>query len=119
MLVYTNAGHNYPVIIRKDGTIENLQTGGLVIGVEENAEYKENTIELFKGDLLVLYSDGISEAMDKNENLYSETRLIQNIIKYRNHEPAVMINRIIKDVRDFSDGLNQFDDMTMVVCKKL
>src|SRR5205085_11851116 len=76
-LRYTNAGHNAPFLIRADGTHERLHTGGTVVGAFDFARYEESATTLAPNDLLLIFSDGISEAQNTTGEEYSEERLLQ------------------------------------------
>ncbi len=116
-LNYVNAGHNPPILLRRDGKIERLEIGGLLLGVMKTAvPYKEGNIQLNAGDTLVLFTDGVSEAMNSQGFEYSEDKLI-NIIKSNHNETAgTILNKIVESVQEYS-GAYQSDDITMVVVK--
>jgi serine phosphatase RsbU (regulator of sigma subunit) len=116
-LHYCNAGHNYPIIIRKNGEIISLSTGGLLLGAFSYAKYESDSIELQPGDILVMYTDGLSEMMDSEEREYGEARIIESAYKYRNESVEVICSMLIKGVKQFSGGPNEIDDMTLVVIK--
>ncbi|MBS1272036.1 MAG: Phosphoserine phosphatase RsbU [Candidatus Marinimicrobia bacterium] len=114
-LSYCNAGHNPPLIVHKDGSFEELNVGGPVIGALENSRYEEQTVELAEGDLLLLYTDGITEARNTNGEYYEVERLL-NIVRRRNgHTTAKEIMDMInRDVYDFTHGDDLQDDVTVV-----
>lgn len=112
---YVNAGHNPPILIRKDGKVEyfNCKANFVLAGME-GATYKKNEFILEKGDAIFLYTDGVPEAINKNEEQYGETRLL-NAVK-NNHLETMedLCNNIGKDLNAFVDGADQFDDITML-----
>ena len=115
--IYSNAGHNYPLLVRSDKRIEHLQTGGTVIGAIPNLEYDSASVRLGTNDLLFLFTDGLSEAMDENEVEYSEER-IQNVLCDQFHQdPESLIGSIIKDVRAFDPTSPPRDDTTIIALK--
>ncbi|MGH7725783.1 MAG: SpoIIE family protein phosphatase [Candidatus Eiseniibacteriota bacterium] len=115
-LSYSNAGHNPPLVVRADGRIEELSTGGLILGVFPMAEYDEGTITLEPGDVVLLFTDGVTEAESRN-GLYGDERL-HDLMRRMRHEPARRIaDAICDDVASFSHGLHQSDDVTIVVVK--
>ncbi len=117
MFEYTNAGHNYPILWRKGRKPMFLKEGGFIVGVMENAPYASATIGLEPEDILVFYTDGVTEAMNQNDEEYGEERLIQTL-EANTHLPAnEMIDEIIQSVCDFSDQALQYDDVTLVVLK--
>jgi sigma-B regulation protein RsbU (phosphoserine phosphatase) len=116
-LEYTNAGHNFPVLWRQDGTSTFLQEGGLIIGVMEGALYKTEHISFKPDDFLVLYTDGITEALNPYDEEFGESRLVQTIEKSKNLSANGIIDNILEAVVDFSHGHMQTDDLTLVVLK--
>ncbi len=116
-LSYSNAGHNPPLVVRADGRIEELETGGMLLGIFPLAEYDEGTVDLEPGDLCVLFTDGVTEAENKTRELYSDERL-QELLRRHRGESATAIARVISDdVARFSHGLHQSDDVTVIVVK--
>jgi len=112
-LDYCNAGHNPPILRRRDGTLEWLREGGPVLGVLPAAGYDAGTVELRSGDCLVLYTDGISEAFNAADEEFGEERLIRAL-----DQPAGVAEesrqRIMAAVTKFSNG-NFHDDATMMI----
>ena len=114
-LRYTNAGHNYPLVRRRDGAVEELREGGLPLGLFEDAEYRQGDIELEPGDSLLLYSDGISEAMDVRDREFGEDRLTELWKQRGSRRPAGVIEDVLVEVERFRGAAPQSDDMTVVV----
>jgi sigma-B regulation protein RsbU (phosphoserine phosphatase) len=114
---YCNAGHNYPLLIRRDGKIEPLAKGGLLLGAFLDAAYEAGEVEFLPGDLLVMYTDGLTEAMNTNEVEYGEERLTEHVSRFRHHPVEMICSKIIKSVKQFASGLSDVDDMTLVVIK--
>ncbi|MEJ2628193.1 MAG: PP2C family protein-serine/threonine phosphatase, partial [bacterium] len=114
---FCNAGHNPPYLINAKGSIQELKTGGIVLGMMQDATYETETIELHKEDSIVMYTDGITEAMNAQEDEFGELRL-QEIIKENNKESAEHIIEVISsDVKNYTGNTLQSDDITMVVVK--
>src|SRR3712207_2396285 len=86
-LRYTNAGHNAPLLVRADGALERLDTGGMMVGAFDFARYEEGRTALRPGDLLVVFSDGLSEAQNPLGEEYGEQRLSDFVLRHR-HLPA-------------------------------
>jgi sigma-B regulation protein RsbU (phosphoserine phosphatase) len=121
-LNYSNAGHNYPVIIRNNGSHEFLSEGGMIIGAFGGAEYASSQIRLFHNDLLFVYTDGLSEAQnDKAEQFeeYGEERILDYLVKNRERNPDEIIEGIIADVRRFDPSDPPRDDTTIIAMKIL
>jgi sigma-B regulation protein RsbU (phosphoserine phosphatase) len=112
-LDYCNAGHNPPILRHRDGAIEMLREGGPVLGVIPGASYAAGTVELRSGDCLVLYTDGISEAFNANDEEFGEERLILPL-KQPGDGAEERRRRIMVAVTEFSNG-NFQDDATMMV----
>lgn len=117
-LTYVNAGHNPPLIQKDNGNFEYLSDDpNLVIGVMEEMPYESHEITLNKGDTIFLYTDGVTDANDADENFYGEERLKKAINKYKNEDPMNIINEINSDIDRFCENQEQYDDMTMLVVK--
>ncbi len=111
---YTNAGHNPPILFRNNEQIM-LSEGGLILGVLQNTRYEEKTINLIKGDILVLYTDGITEA-EKDDNYYGTDRLVNIVKKYAYMTADEILKKIINDVFEYNNS-SQNDDTTIIVVK--
>ena len=118
-LHYANAGHNWPIVVRTDGSHELLEVGGPIIGAFPAMEYSSSSVKLNPGDLVFLFTDGLSEAMDADENEYGEDRIRQFITELREHEPDHIMNSILADVYDFSPVSPPADDTTVVAIKMM
>lgn len=116
-MTYVNAGHNHPLLIR-DGEIRKLNKGGMILGVMETTiPYDSETIDLQKDDVIVLFTDGISEAMNKESEEFSDERLEENSVKLSSFSAKEILDGIKNEVTDFTKGASQSDDITMVVIK--
>ncbi len=119
----TNAGHNPPILLRTDGKIERLETGNLVLGFLPDQKYSQQTISLQVGDILVLYTDGITEARDpqpqKDEDkLFGEERLIEVIEANASLSAREIQAAILQAVSTHTKDTPQGDDITLVVVKR-
>ena len=120
-LNYVNAGHNPPMIFRKNssnGPIK-LDSTGVVIGLFPNASYTEQSLQLCEGDILVCFTDGITEAMNLNEEEYTEERLIEVISQNQEKSACDLRDLILDHVHTFSGEAPQRDDETLVVVRVL
>jgi sigma-B regulation protein RsbU (phosphoserine phosphatase) len=115
---YSNAGHNPPYLLRKNETIEVLEEGGLILGVFKTmTPYTEALVTLSAGDVLVMYTDGVSEAMDQNNDQFTEEKL-EVILKESTHLSAKeIIQRVQLALESHTRGTPQSDDITMLVLK--
>ena len=114
---YVNAGHNPPLLIRKKKIIK-LDKGGIILGVMKTfTPYESPTIPLQKEDVIVLFTDGITEAMDKNGNEFSDERLEELVLKSAHLSVSEITENIRQAVQDYAAGTVQSDDITLLVVK--
>ena len=118
LLRYVNAGHNPPLVLRgNDETIFSLKAKGVALGVIDSIELEEKELQLASNDIVVFYTDGITEAVNANEEMFGEARLIE-VIKHNASEPVqVLIDTIKDEVFTFAHGQPQYDDFTLVILK--
>jgi phosphoserine phosphatase RsbU/P len=116
-LRYTNAGHNPPILVRADGTIERLTTGGMMTGAFEWAQYEEASVTLRDGDLLLIFSDGISEAENPEGEEYGEEKLIRFAVEHRTLSADEMRLAIFKEIDAWAGERERGDDQTLVIIK--
>ncbi len=114
---YVNAGHNPPYWVRPDGTMRMLELGGLLLGMIPNVVYEYETISLQPGDRLVMFTDGVTEAMDKSGSQYEEPRLEALLQKLGQESARETTIAISEDVTRFCGSAPQSDDITVVVIK--
>lgn len=120
----TNAGHNPPLVLRRDGSLERLTTGGLLLGMVGDMIYQQDTVELAPGEVIVMYTDGITEAVapgadeEDPEAMFGEERLCE-VLRRSRHLPASGIqDAILAAVADHTRGQAQSDDITLVVIRR-
>ncbi len=114
-LKFVNAGHNPPLLKRADGSFEYLKArSGLVLAGMDTVKYRKNETEFNPGDKIYLYTDGITEATNINNELYGEERLLEFINGVKEEKVQQLCTLVKKDVEEFVDTAPQFDDMTMV-----
>jgi len=116
VLEYLDAGHNPPFLVRR-GRIEPLQVTGPVVGIFENAKFESRQIRLREGDALVLYTDGIIEAMNFDHEQFGLDRFRRSIRKFAKLRVQAMAENILWDVRRFVGLAPQSDDTTLVVVR--
>lgn len=120
IITYTNAGHNPPHIIRKDGTVETItKSHGMALGVMEDLVYKEDQTTLNPGDTLFLFTDGVTEAENGTGGFFGESRLTECLGKYQDLAVSEIINTIRTDISTFAAGYPQSDDITMLAIRFL
>lgn len=115
---YVNAGHDHPILHRKNGTLKRLETGGLFLGFMPNWTYQEENILLEEGDTLLLFTDGITEAMNPHGEEYGMARLEQLLNTSANMSATALHIALFDDVRRFTEGEPQSDDITVVILKR-
>jgi sigma-B regulation protein RsbU (phosphoserine phosphatase) len=117
-LTFSNAGHNWPVVIRANGERTFLERGGTVLGILENLEFEEAEVALGPGDLVVLYTDGISEAMNAGREQFGEERLYEAVESAPPGVPAREVaDRLHRTLREFLGDLEPQDDLTLLVLR--
>ncbi len=119
VLHYVNAGHVPPAVVRADGTVEFLCEGGMVVGLFPSVKFERGHIRLRSGDIFVACTDGITEAMDTEDNEYGRERLAETVHRERNAPAARMVEAILKDVDKFSLGGHHEDDRVILILKVL
>jgi phosphoserine phosphatase RsbU/P len=117
-LTYCNGGHNPPFVIGRAG-VRRLEAGGPVVGLLEMATFAQDSIQLDPGDVIVIFSDGVSEAMNTASDEFGDARLLE-VAQANLHETVqVQVDRIIEAVRVFAKGAPQSDDITVMVLRYL
>jgi sigma-B regulation protein RsbU (phosphoserine phosphatase) len=117
-LSFLNAGHNPPLIIHSAGTVEQLASGGLPLGIKPDAEYREGRTQLQHGDVLVIYSDGVTEAVSPTGEEFGATRLYEVVSRNIEASAAGIRDRIESSLTKFAQGTSAADDITLVIVKR-
>jgi sigma-B regulation protein RsbU (phosphoserine phosphatase) len=117
-LSFLNAGHNPPLIIHSAGTVEQLASGGLPLGIKRDAEYREGRTQLQHGDVLVIYSDGVTEAVSPTGEEFGATRLYEVVSRNIEGSAAGIRDRIESSLTKFAQGTSAADDITLVIVKR-
>src|SRR5215216_4231539 len=117
-LSFINAGHNPPIIAKADGTVVQLTAGGLPLGIKRDAEYREGRTQLQRGDVLVIYSDGVTEATSPTGEEFGATRLYEVVSRNIEASAAGIRDRIESSLTKFSQGTSAADDITLVIVKR-
>ncbi len=113
-LTYVNAGHNPPILIHSSQKRHYLETGGLLLGMMPNVHYEEATVPLHKHDWLILYTDGVSEAMNSDDQEFTEKRIERIVLENREIQAADLVQHLAEAVIRFSGHAPQADDITLV-----
>jgi serine phosphatase RsbU (regulator of sigma subunit)/pSer/pThr/pTyr-binding forkhead associated (FHA) protein len=115
-LTYCNGGHNPPLLIKRHET-RRLEQGGTVLGLFPQATYDEETVQLEPGDVIVAFSDGVSESMNLAGDQYEESRIEACVRRNYDQSPSEILEALLADVRTFSEGTPQHDDLTALILK--
>jgi len=119
-VVYTNAGHNPPLVVRAQGGFETLGgAGGMILGILPMAQYQEANVVLDPGDILVLFSDGVTEAVDPEDHDFAEERLANLVGLMRDRPAAEIVEAVHRAVHAFTQGAPAADDITVVIARRL
>jgi sigma-B regulation protein RsbU (phosphoserine phosphatase) len=113
-LQYANCGHNPPLLLRATGEVEQLNATATVLGLFEPWECSVAEVQLFPGDILVIYTDGITEASNRDEEEFGEARLISLLRQNKGLRPSELLHQILKSVQEFAPG-EQADDLTTII----
>ena len=117
---YSNGGHNPPYLISADGTAKQLDNiGGLLLGAIKDVEYQSNVVMLKPGESLFFYTDGVTEAFNKDEEEFQEARLEKSLANKNSLNADELVQRVFDDVQSYSEGTLQSDDITCVALKYL
>jgi serine phosphatase RsbU (regulator of sigma subunit)/pSer/pThr/pTyr-binding forkhead associated (FHA) protein len=117
-LQFVNAGHNPPLLVRADGEVEKLSSGGLVLGMFENVVYDGGRAEMLPGDTLVVYSDGVTETWNPDGDEFGEEKLIPLAVRNRGLGAEAIQNVILREIERFEAGARATDDRTIVVLRR-
>jgi len=117
VLIFSNAGHDPPILLRADGRIEYLIEGGVALGVLAEARYEERPIALQPGDVLVMYTDGVSEATAPDGQMFGRSRIEDTVRRLRDRPSAAILDGIVEAVLEWSAERGPSDDLTLVVMR--
>jgi serine phosphatase RsbU (regulator of sigma subunit) len=116
-LRYVNCGHLCALLLRRDGSCDRLESTSTVLGIFKTWECAVGESSLRRGDLLALYTDGVTESMDHDFEEFGEDRLLESLRRHRHHAPQSLLTSVVADVRAFSP-LEQHDDITLIIAKR-
>jgi len=118
-LIYANAGHNPPIIVRSDGTHQVLEGGGPVLGILSMIEYQEYKVQINKGDIFAIYSDGVTEAATPKDEEFETENLAKVLATYSSRCAAEIIEEVNKALTAWTAGAPPADDITLIVARRL
>ncbi len=119
IFTFSNAGHNLPILLRSTGDVEYLQEGGPILGVTAQTSFEERALVVQPGDILVLYTDGVTEAFSSEQTEFGTDRLVEVIRAHRDRSAQEIEDAIYSAVMEFASPTHLFDDLTMIVVKRL
>jgi sigma-B regulation protein RsbU (phosphoserine phosphatase) len=114
---FTNAGHNPPYFLSNSGVTAVTACKGRPLGVRENSTFQSGLLQLSPGDALYLYTDGVTEATNRNDELFAEARLEEVLRAATNRHPVDLIQAVERAVQSFADGTPQSDDITALAIR--
>jgi phosphoserine phosphatase RsbU/P len=115
-LTYCNAGHNPPLVIGRN-SVRRLEKGGLILGLFEHATFEQETVQIEAGDIVIVFSDGVTEALSASGEEYGEDRLLACLRANLDRDVQGLLDAVLADVRKFCTGANQSDDVTAMVLR--
>ncbi|MFQ5869352.1 MAG: PP2C family protein-serine/threonine phosphatase, partial [Candidatus Zixiibacteriota bacterium] len=115
---YLNAGHNPPLLVRKDGKVEHLEASGIPVGAFDLAAWKEEALKLAAGDFLFAFTDGIPEAMNAREEEFGEESLERAVLTCRDQSPEELTESVMQEVKRFIGEVPPSDDTTLLVLRR-
>jgi sigma-B regulation protein RsbU (phosphoserine phosphatase) len=119
IFTFSNAGHNPPILKRLSGEVAYLNEGGVALGAIPNSVYEERPISLIKGDILLFYTDGVTEVINENGGEFGVHRLLHSLDRSRHLAAREIIDSIVRETREYSSAKREIDDLTIIVIKTL
>jgi phosphoserine phosphatase RsbU/P len=120
LLFYSNAGHNNPMLLHTaSDEVEYLGATGQIMGPFPNEKYRTEYALMQKGDIMLLYTEGITEAQDDKQRLYGEERLLKKLKEVKDQSPKTICTLIVEDVQKYNRMKEYSDDKTVVVIKRM
>ena len=117
-LMYVNAGHNPPLLVRADGTVDRLEEGGMVLGMFDSVPYEDGEVEMRAGDTLLIFSDGVTETWNAQHDEFGEDGLARVAVDGRALGAAALQARVLEELERFAAGAKATDDRTLIVLKR-
>ena len=118
-MLYCNAGHNPAFLIRKSGEMIKLEAVGTVLGILPELGYEQQHAELEDGDMVAIYSDGVTEAVNHDDEEFGEDRLERLLVENRDKSAQAAVDLVTRALDDWADGAPPADDVTLVVVRRL
>jgi phosphoserine phosphatase RsbU/P len=119
VLIFSNAGHNPPILLHRDGSVDRLVEGGVALGVLPDARYEERPVALADGDVLLMYTDGVSEAENETHEQFGEARLEEVLRRNASRTAAEIRQAVVDAVLEWAGERGPTDDLTLLVARKV
>jgi phosphoserine phosphatase RsbU/P len=119
VVIFSNAGHNPPLLLRADGSLDELSEGGVALGVLEDTHYEERPVAIAPGDVIVLYTDGVSEAENEHGEQFGVERLERIVRENPTHTARELMQDVVAAVLDWAGEKGLGDDLTLMIVRKL
>jgi sigma-B regulation protein RsbU (phosphoserine phosphatase) len=116
---YVNAGHNPPMFLNRSAEFSLLDKGGIILGMMPEYQYEIGNVIFRKDDILFCYTDGVNEALNQHEEEFGEERLMEIIRNSHAKQASHLAETIVNDIRNFCTGVPQYDDITLLITKRL
>lgn len=117
IFTFTNAGHNPPFILRRSGEVEFLNDGGLILGITPEKQYEERPVQILSGDILVMYTDGVTETEDEKAEQFGIDRLVERVRRHRKLPAREIREKIVTEISSNRAADSQPDDLTLLLIK--
>ena len=117
MLQYVNAGHTPGLLLDSRGPVQQLSRTGIGLGIRANSTFTERQVTLAPGSLLVLYSDGLEESFNENQEIYGVDRIIQTLQTNKENTPRQITAKLLKEIDTFAGSEPQADDLTLIIAQ--
>jgi hypothetical protein len=117
-VLYVNAGHNAPILRKKSGAIERLEAGGIPVGILAESTYLVGTTRLERGDWLVIFTDGVVEAVNGKDEEYGEAALVRLVDRHSGSTPAELLRSLLTELDEYVGNTPQHDDITCLLLKR-
>ncbi|HYB54220.1 MAG TPA: SpoIIE family protein phosphatase, partial [Thermoanaerobaculia bacterium] len=115
---FVSAGHNPALLVRADGEIQRLESTGVPVGMLPNASWREDAVPFTPGDLLCIYTDGVTEAVNERDEEFGIDRLSGIVSRGASRAPAELCDEVLAAVADFARGMPQYDDQTLLIVRR-
>ncbi|NOX17510.1 MAG: PP2C family protein-serine/threonine phosphatase [Chlorobi bacterium] len=117
-MVYSNAGHNFPLLVKQNGEIKRLRTTGPALGLMRQIEYEEKTISIGKNETLFLFTDGLSETLNNNGEMFGEERIENICLNNKENVPSEILDEVKRELKNFRSARYENDDTTFMAVKR-